>query len=64
MVGVADSQGVWNLTLGDDVALSDGTYAVAATSTVDGEAATSDPFRFTVDTTGPQVGFSLSLIHI
>ena len=61
LVGVADSQGAWNLTLGDDIALSDGTYTVAATSTVDGEAATSDPLLITVDTTAPQVGFSLQL---
>ena len=53
VVGVADSQGVWNLTLGDDVSLSDGTYTVAATSTVDGETETSVPLLITVDTTSP-----------
>ncbi|MFL2506120.1 MAG: tandem-95 repeat protein [Parasynechococcus sp.] len=55
LVGVANSLGVWNLTLGDDVALTDGTYTVTATSTIDGETATSDPLTITVDTTSPVI---------
>ena len=55
LVGVANSLGVWNLTLDDDVALTDGTYSVTATSTIDGEAATSDPLTITVDTTSPVI---------
>ena len=54
-MGVANSLGVWNLTLGDDVALTDGTYTVTATSTIDGETATSDPLTITVDTTSPVI---------
>ena len=53
LVGVANSVGIWNLTLGNDVALNDGSYTVAATSTMDGETATSEPLLITIDTTRP-----------
>ena len=69
LVALANSVGAWDRTLGDDVSLSDGSYSVTATSTMDGETATSAQLLITVDTETPTITITsddtaLSLIHI